>query len=144
MGDEPYGAYRQERRSALGLPPPDSVDAWRRRFDDGTYPTDFWPWLAENRHVFDAFVKTAIEAKAKGRSRWSARSIFHVLRWQSDVYEGGQKIVKVNNNATAGLARLAPQVEPRLKGFFITRSPPNTSHGRRLVDGRRYGEPDDA
>lgn len=143
MGDESPQAYRQQRRELLGLARPESVDDWRRRFEDGSYPTDFWTWLADNRHVLEAFIKTALEEKARGRARWSARSIFHVLRWQSQIAEGGQKIVKVNNNATAGLARLAPRLEPKLQGFFITRGAPNTAHGRRLVDGRRYGERED-
>lgn len=143
MGDERQVDFLEHRAKLRGGPapiPPDPVDAWKRQYDDGSYPEDFWDWLRDNRHIFDAFIRAALEAKRGGRKQWSARSILHAMRWQSNLRELGQAHLKVNNNATAGLARLAMATTPALNGFFRTRAAPNTAHGRRLVDGKLYSE----
>jgi hypothetical protein len=116
------------------------AQACRTRYDDGTYPDDFWDWLAENRHLLHAFALIALETKAAGLKRWSADAICHVLRWQTAMRERGQVELKINNNCTAGLARLTMRLYPSLEGFFVTRQPPRNQHGRRLIDGAPYHE----
>ena len=117
----------------------DKVALWRQRYDDGTYPDDFWEWLSVNGHILDEFIRIGLKTKRAGITRWSSDAICHVLRWQTAMREKGQNLVKINNNATAGLSRLAMQIEPKLAGFFQTRSPPAHSHGRRL-NGQLYTE----
>src|SRR5262245_9578826 len=104
------------------------IASWRRLYDDGTYPTDFWPWLAENLSLRNAFALLACETKAAGVKRWSADAICHVLRWQTAIRDRGQTELKINNNCTAGLARLSMEIYPSLKGFFSTRQPPRNHH----------------
>lgn len=120
------------------------VERYRRLYDDGTYPTDFWPWLEDNRHLFVAFVEVARRAKRRGFQQWSARAIWHILRWESAEKEGGQDMLKVNNNATPGLARLAMKLYPDLADFFETRKPPARDTARRLIDGRLYSEEEES
>lgn len=121
---------------SLELPAPRSR---RDRFDDGTYPDGFWEWLDDNEHVLTAFIEIALEAKRRKFRRWSADAICHVLRWQTAVREGGESKLKINDHATAGLARLARELHPELRDFFKTRRPPARAEARRL-DGKLYRE----
>ena len=100
------------------------LDSWRERFDDGTYPEGFWEWLDDNMHVLNAFVKLALRTQARGVSRYSADGICHVLRWHTEVRERSRSGFKINNTYVAGLARIAMNLQPGLRGFFITRTPP--------------------
>ena len=123
------GKHRKVARSrgALGCAHRRKVREWRRKYDDGSYPRDFWPWLAENRHVFDAFIRLARLSRRRGIKRWSADGLCHVLRWRTEVnqrYRSRARHFKIDNCATAGLARLVMRVSPRLRGFFELREPP--------------------
>ncbi len=103
---------------------PTPVEDWRAKYDDGTYPAGFWEWLADNMHIFQEFVRLALRTQARGQRRWSADGLCHVLRWRTAVREHSDAGFKINNCATAGLARLAMEVSPRLRGFFEIRQPP--------------------
>ena len=108
-----------------------TVREWQRKYDDGSYPRQFWPWLGENRHVFDAFMRLARLSRRRGIRRWSADGLCHVLRLRTEVTERGRsraRHFKIDNCAIAGLARLAMCVSPSLRGFFELREPPG---GRR-------------
>lgn len=114
------------RRSA-GHAHRSTVCQWQRKYDDGSYPREFWPWLAENRHVFDAFMRLARLSRRRGIRRWSADGLCHVLRWRTEVserYRSRARHFKIDNCATAGRARLAMCVSPSLRGFFELREPP--------------------
>jgi len=106
------------------------------------WPADFWDWLRENTHVYREFATLALKTRRSGIRKWSAMGICEVLRWQTAIREGGQDHLKLNNNANAGLARLAMFLHPELVGFFQIRKPPNTAHGRRLIDGELYSQGD--
>lgn len=84
------------------------------------YPKGFWAWLKNNKPVAKAFIKKAREAKARGFEHWSARAILHVLRWETCITDSDENY-KVNNNSTAGLARLSMDMCDDLSGFFRTR-----------------------
>ena len=111
---------------------------WRQLYDDGTYPEDFWEWLIDNRHLLQSFAVLALQTKVAGVKRWSADAICHVMRWKTAMRERGQSELKINNNCTAGLARLSMRLYPSLDGFFATRAPPRSQHGRRLIDAQPY------
>ena len=120
--------------------PESEVQRWQRLYDDGTYPKDFWPWIAMNTHILEAFIALARRSQKRGLKRWSSDAICHVLRWQTAMREAGQSHLKINDNATSGLARLAMKLAPDLIGFFETRRPPAKRDARRLIDGQRYWE----
>ena len=122
------GKYRRaaRRRGTPARSHRSTVREWRRKYDDGSYPRDFWPWLTENRHVFDAFMRLARLSRRRGIRRWSADGLCHVLRWRTEVsekYRSRTRHFKIDNCATAGLARLAMCVSPSLRGFFEIRDP---------------------
>ena len=119
----------QQSQQTLPLGP-SPVDNWRAKYDDGTYPAGFWEWLADNMHVFQEFVRLALRTRARGQRRWSADGLCHVLRWRTAVREHSDAGFKINNCATAGLARLAMEVSPRLRGFFEIRQSPGSLAGR--------------
>lgn len=87
----------------------------------GNYPAGFWPWLENNRHVYREFVKLAKRMKRAGRARYGAKGIVEVLRWNTNLKQVGEPELKLNNNYTSGLARLAMSEHPELKGFFQIR-----------------------
>lgn len=68
----------------------DTVREWRRKYDDGSYPRDFWPWIAENRHVFDAFVRLARLSRRRGISRWSADEVESYLLRREEAKKGSE------------------------------------------------------
>lgn len=106
------------------------LDSWRARFDDGTYPEGFWDWLDDNMHVLNEFVKLSFRTKARGVPRYSADGICHILRWHTEVRSRGRDGLKINNTYVAGLARLAMNLQPGLRGFFVTRTPPGYVEAR--------------
>ena len=126
----------QQSQQTLSLGP-SPADDWRAKYDDGTYPAGFWEWLADNMHVFQEFVRLALRTQARGQRRWSADGLCHVLRWRTAVREHSDAGFKINNCATAGLARLAMEVSPRLRGFFEIRQPPGSCARPRSSCGAR-------
>ncbi len=86
---------------------------------DREYPPGFFWWLRENRHIYAAFCVKARQM-ARVRKHYSARAILHVLRWESDLHENRSQF-KVNNNWSAGMARLFMQDYPEHQGFFRCR-----------------------
>lgn len=65
---------------------------------------DFFEWLKDNEDILLAFFDKAEEILAVGKTKYSARTIVEVLRWESDLSEKeGQ--YKLNNNWTAHLSR---------------------------------------
>jgi hypothetical protein len=67
---------------------------------------DFKAWLAENWLLWGEFVSLALLVKKRGRTRWSADALCHVLRWQREIRDNSDVTFKVNNNHTSKLARL--------------------------------------
>lgn len=117
----------------------EKTEAVRRRFDDGTYPDGFWKWLDRNWHVYDGFVELAHRAVGRNVRRWSARAILNVLRWETALREQSDAaVLKVNDHCTPGLARLAMELEPSLRGFFSTRVSAGKREARRLASGGLY------
>ena len=85
------------------------------------YPPGFWRWMQNNKAIYLEFVKFAREMKASGRKRYSAKTIVERIRWDTDLRQAGDKTLKINNNVTSGLSRLAMQENPDLRGFFQVR-----------------------
>ena len=66
---------------------------------------DFLSWLDDNWAIWSEFCQLAALARSKGRTRWSARAILHVLRWNRMLRDSGG-VWKVNNNWSAPMSRL--------------------------------------
>lgn len=67
---------------------------------------EFIAWLSENWVLWGEFVSLAAQVIGKGRTRWSADAICHVLRWNRLIRDSLDPTFKINNNRTAGLGRL--------------------------------------
>lgn len=85
------------------------------------FPDGFWPWLAENQHIWKAFKVKAIRMALKGRKHYSARTIIETIRWETDLKDS-EATFKINDHYTPGLARLWMQeYGNRWPGFFEIR-----------------------
>lgn len=73
-----------------------------------------------NPHVFQLFIKYALEAKRRGYDRFGAKAIIERMRWHLNIETTGDYFL-LNNNHTALYARKAMNTVPELKGFFHTR-----------------------
>lgn len=80
---------------------------------------NFRRFHSDNPQVYRAFVTLALDHKSKGMPKWSAVSIFEVLRWSALQTTGEEWLL--NNNYRALYARKAMREIPALDGFFITR-----------------------
>lgn len=69
----------------------------------------------ENPDVYDELRTLALDLKKKGRTRYSIKCLFEVVRW----HRGGCR--RLNNDLHAEYARVLMAREPSLAGFFETR-----------------------
>lgn len=97
----------------------------------------FADWLTQNWHVWLAFCREADKVWARGRRRYSARTIVEVLRHDSVVAEVGTEW-KINNVRIPDMARLYMASFPERAEFFETRVQPNTERGRRTIPNRGF------
>jgi hypothetical protein len=85
----------------------------------------FLDFHRDNRHVFDWFVRYALEAKRVGRKRIGARLIGERIRWQAFITTNGDDTngeeFKVSNNQWAYYTRLAIARNESLDGFITMR-----------------------
>jgi hypothetical protein len=82
-------------------------------FDDS-----FCQYHSENPQIYAEFEKTALKA-VKYRSRFGAKAIFEIIRWNTMV--SGNDGFKVNNNYTSFYARLFELKHPQHAGLFSKR-----------------------
>jgi len=87
----------------------------------GTPEERFKAFHEANPHVYQALRKLALQMRREGIRRYSMKGLFEVLRWQYSLQTGGDDY-KLNNYFTSFYARLLMASEPRLSGFFETRS----------------------
>jgi hypothetical protein len=87
---------------------------------DDRFRPDFCDWLADNWHIWCAFVDQANRVWASGRTHYSARTILHWLRHESAVRET-EGAYKINNNVSPDFARLYEMIFDEREGFFEMR-----------------------
>ena len=75
--------------------------------------------------VVDLFEMLALQIRAQGFDRYSARALAHRIRWHYQI-EKGDRDFKFNNNWTPGLARWFMARHPELPDFFETRRSPHS------------------
>jgi hypothetical protein len=69
-------------------------------------PSNFTYWLSQNWSIWNEFCDLAAMVRHRGRTKWSARAIIHVLRWNRAVHDNTDPDFKINNNWTPNMARL--------------------------------------
>ena len=67
--------------------------------------------------VWRYFVKFAVQARAKGKKRYSADSLMHRVRWECEI-EGGEEEYKINNNHVSVFVILLAAKTPDFVDFF--------------------------
>lgn len=118
MGDSenlPLFAYGEQRRTP------------GRRFRGGK-PTatsalrveDFEEFDQAHPDIWERFCDIALDLIRKGKSRYSADAILHVIRFEYDTSTNGEA-PKINNNLTPAYARKFQQRYPQHSDFFATR-----------------------
>jgi len=74
---------------------------------------------AQHPEIYEGFKRYALKALAV-RSRWSARAIFHVLRWETLLDSGGD--YKISNGWSSFYAKKFMNESPEHEGFFQLRN----------------------
>ena len=97
----------QERAAEQPAPPETGREAFER-------------FHAANPHVYAAFTLYALRLAAKGRRRYSARTIIEVIRWTHDVETTGPEY-RINDHYSPYYARLFHADHPEHAGLFETR-----------------------
>lgn len=69
--------------------------------------------------VWSEFVRVADEARASGVTKWGARPIIEIIRYENVIKRGNRQF-KVNNNEQAGLSRAYMDMR-QCWGFFEIR-----------------------
>jgi hypothetical protein len=70
--------------------------------------------------ICDLFEQTALQVRAAGYDRFSARAIFHRLRWAENIEKGNREF-KIDNCHSAPLARWFIAKHPDMRDFFELR-----------------------
>ena len=96
------------------------LSLWEKRFQ--TLTDAFEKFHADNPHVWELFKKFATEAKASGRSHYSARTILHRLRWHVSIETKGDEEFKINDHHSPFYARKLAAEDVKFKGFFRNRA----------------------
>lgn len=82
--------------------------------------TRFKKFHKENPEVYELFKELAFKMKATGKKKYSARTIFEVMRWDYDLRTSGE-VFELNNDFTSIYARLLVFHYPEMNGFFELR-----------------------
>lgn len=84
---------------------------------------DFAEFDRAHPEVFDRFRSKARELLSAGHEHYSARTIFEVLRWESDLNPNRDGGFKIDNTFIPKFARKLIEQYPEFEGFFELRSP---------------------
>lgn len=78
--------------------------------------------------IWKEFERLALIVWETGRRRYSAQTIMHVIRWDSEI-ERGQGEFDINNNWIAYYSRMFMMQYPEAEGFFETRNFKEKNYG---------------
>lgn len=85
------------------------------------FKPDFYEWLRDNLHVWEAFEIEADIHYNRGAKHWGARTIGEYLRRETAVRSSNDGDWKVNDHRWPDLARLYLALHPDRDGFFELR-----------------------
>jgi len=80
----------------------------------------FAQYHAHNPQIYQLFKQFAFKVKNAGFKKYSARTIFHRIRWHIEVDTKGDPF-KINNNFSSRYARMLIDEFPEFEGFFELR-----------------------
>ncbi len=88
-------------------------------------PTDSIQVRFEHYHfthpeVWQLFKQLAAKAMVRGKKKFSARAILHLIRWEFEI-EQGNAAFKVNDHYSSRCGRKLMQEDARFKDFFELR-----------------------
>jgi hypothetical protein len=87
---------------------------------DNKFNEKFDEFDKDNPEVWQMFVRFTFELISKGRTRYSARGVFHRIRWETALTTDDQ-VYKLNNNWSPCYARKFHQSFPEHGEFFKLR-----------------------
>lgn len=87
---------------------------------EASFNKKFYQFDKDNPKVWELFVRFTFELIAKGRQRYSARGVFHRIRWETALTTSDQ-LYKLNNNWSPCYARKFHTIYPEYEGFFSLR-----------------------
>ena len=83
---------------------------------------EFAEFIEANPHVYQRFRMLAVKLMAKGHTKWGAKSLWEILRWELAVNtNAGVGAPKLNNNFVSRMARKLMKEEEEFAGFFELR-----------------------
>lgn len=86
-------------------------------------PREKWEDFHKNNlHVYIALRQLALDLVDRGFEHYAIATLFEVARWQHSMRTKDETGYKLNNNYRAYYSRLLMENEPRLAGFFETRT----------------------
>ena len=71
--------------------------------------------------VYEQLLDLCIQWRRAGRSAWSIKGAWEVLRWQRHVFRDPGSTFLINNDYTSRYARLLVREHPELEGLFEMR-----------------------
>lgn len=98
--------------------------------DANGYRLDFWPYHAENPHIYARFDQIARFLIRKGFERASAYFVFERMRWETAIRAKDLAAYKLNNNFRPDYARLWLERNPDHPDFFELRERSVEAPGR--------------
>ncbi len=81
----------------------------------------FSEFHTDNPQVYELFKKFTNQAIGTGRKNYSARTIFHRIRWHTDIETRSDDGFKINDHHSPYYSRMFIQDHPQHKGFFRDR-----------------------
>ena len=79
---------------------------------------DFRQFHADYSAIYDLFCKYTLQAIKAGQKNYSARAIFHRIRWFTQIETRMDHKFKINNNYSPYYARMFARDYPAHKDFF--------------------------
>lgn len=88
----------------------------------GLEPKDrsFWEYHQDNPHIYEMFKRFTFQIIATGAKNFGAMAVIQRIRWETATTKEFEPL-KINNNYTAGYARMFMRDHAEHDGFFRTR-----------------------
>lgn len=99
----------------------DKADAIAEVLLSGSLDARFARFHAAHPEVYEELVRRARYVLARGRDRYSIKTLWEVIRWHFAFERDAEEEFKLNNNYHSRYARLIMLQEPDLADFFEVR-----------------------
>lgn len=81
----------------------------------------FKEWHLNNPHIYRQFKELAMMMRARGRQRYSARTIIEKMRWDYDIAKTSGDVFEINGDFVPIYVRLLIHNHPEFNDFFELR-----------------------